>query len=329
MSTYFTDSWSTISGLASVAYGSPERFPEVANQVRRKSPASFLGNVSPSDLISEGLTVGVFTSALQSEYGKGEKFAEFVDSQGLSVSQLSKKLYAQVVKGFDENSSYESSLSDILSYTLSQTGINPQRVKDFILSSNPDIGMYSSMAVSVPTNKLDKVAPGTLFSLDDIVNLNEDQNGVKITTGYLTPLEYYNDVAYPGIESNLLESVIEGYKTYPTLDLLDNVLGQIVDPDDLASANRVSGSIAGLGTMDTIRDLTGIGTMSDADRAMYEVDLTSIVIDLNGYTIYDPLTDSNGDFINPDLIPDYNAQNSDPGSGQTFTARDRSIAFES
>jgi hypothetical protein len=333
VSTYFTDSWSTISGLASVAYGSPDRYPEVANQVRRKSPASFLENVLPSDVIKEGLSEADLATVLQAEYDKDGKFADFVDSQSLSVQELAKKFFPLIVKGFDENSSYQWSLTSVFDYVMGETGIDPQAVKNALLSLKSDLETYSSMAVNVPSNKLDKVPPGTLISLKESVSLSEDQNGINITTGYLIPSDYYNEVAYPGSQSNLLDSVIEGYKTYPTLSLLDNVftpdLNQVVNTDDLSSLNNVSRSIAGLGTLDTIKDLTGIGSMSDADRAMYEVDLTSIVIDLNGYTIYDPLTDSNGDFIDTNLIPDYNSQNSDPGSGQTYSARERSIAFES
>lgn len=340
MATYLTDSWSTVSGLAAVAYGSPDRYPEVMNQVRQGSVVSFLGPMPPSTIVGQQLTLEEFTNSLQTEYDRGENFTRYVNSQGNSLTDLSRNYYNKVISAFDEIATYESSLTDAIEYAMGDTGIDPQRVSKTLNSAIPDLNLFSQMASISPVNKLDKLPASTRIELDSNVSLERDQNGNKLTTGYLTPSDYFGEIAYPGMGSTgdnlpntLLESIRSGYKGYATLQPLDDLLrpgiADIVSADDIRDFSGVTRSIAGLGTEDTVRDLTGLGTMSDADLAMYNVDLASIVVDINGYTVYDPLKDSNGDYRDPRSLPDYNAENDDPGNGLPYSSRNRSSTFDS
>lgn len=340
MTTYLTDSWSTLSGLASVAYGSPDRYPEVSNQVKSGSVLSFLGSILPSDLILNFLREDEFILAMQLEYGEGEDFSRFVDSQGKSISDLGSEFFSRVISSFNEFSTYESSLVDAIEYALGSFGVNSQRVKDRLLSRIADLGLYSRMAMNLPTNKLDKLPSGTKINLDDRVKFDTDSDSVSLDTGYLTPLDYFSDVAYPGMGSTgdnlpgtLIKSITEGYRNYATLQPLDDVfrpgIASLISLDDIRDISRYSRSISGLGTINTVKDLSGIANLSFADQVMYEVDISDIVVNINGYTVYDPLTDSNGDFIDPSLVPDYESYNSDSSSGLTYSYRTRSSTFES
>jgi len=334
VSTYLTDSWSTISGLASVAYGSPTRYPEVANQVGRQLATRSLGNMPPSEVLSNSLSVEDFTEALVSEYGKGEEFTRYVDSGDQTVAGVSKRLYLDLLAGFDQIATYESSITDVLEYI--NAPVNVQRVKDDLIAKVPDLELFSRLSANMVYGKLDKLPAGTLIDLNDNVSLDSDSNGVAFTTGYLTPDQYYGGTAYPGVGStgnnlpgSFVTSLIEGYKGYATLQPLDDLLrpglAALVSLADINDIRGVSRAISGLGTINTAKDLSGLGVMSKADQAMYSVDLTKIVVGINGYTVYDPATDSNGDFIDTLLIPDYEGENSD--SGLPYSSRTRTSTF--
>ena len=339
MATYLTDSWSTISGLASVAYGSPDRYPEVANQVRQKSVTGFLGSTPPSDVIGNCLDKDSFTNALVTEYNKGEDFTQFMDNQGQSLSFWSDKLYSEVLQAYNEFATYESSFTDALEYVTEGLGIvlDTQRVKNDLVQSVADMELFSKLASNISYNKLDKLPAGIRINLDDSVNLDSDANGIGFTTGYLTPADYFNGVAYPGmgtdgtnLPGNIIKSLTEGYQGYATLQPLDDVLrpgfASLVSLDDISDIRGMNKSIAGLGTIGTLKDLSGLGSMSPADQAMYSVDLSEIVVGMNGYTVYDPATDSNGDFIDTALTPNYAAENTD--SGLPYSQRPRSSTFD-
>jgi hypothetical protein len=340
VATYLTDSWSTISGLAAVAYGSPYRYPEVANQVRRKSVTGFLGPTSPGDVIGNRLDRDSFLSALTAEYGRGDGFTRFVDSRGQPLSHWVDRIYTGVLQAYNEFATYESSLTDAIEYASDGLGIpiNPQRVKDDLIRSVADLELYSRMASSVPYNKLDKLPAGTRIQLDDSTGLDSDSNGIGFPTGYLTPANYFSGVAYPGmgidgtnLPDSIVRSVTEGYQGYATLQPLDDLLrpgiASLMSLADISDIKGVNRAVTGLGTIGTLKDLSGLGSMSPADQQMYSVDLTEIVVGINGYTLYDPATDSNGDFIDVALVPDYTAENAD--SGLPYSQRPRTSTFNS
>ncbi len=340
MATYLTDSWSTVSGLAAVAYGSPDRYPEVANQVRRQSVVGFLGPVPPSEVIGGHMTLNDMIAALTVEYGQGGEFTKFVDNQGESLTTLVGRIYNGVVQAYNEFSTYESSLTDALEYVA--TGLNIpldiQRLKTDLVGQVADLDFYSRLASNVPYNKLDKLPAGTRIQLDGSTSLDSDPYGVGFPTGYLTPSDYFAGVAYPGmgtdgtnLPNNIVKSVTEGYQGYATLQPLDDLLrpgiAALISLTDITDIRGVNRAVSGLGTIGTLKDLSGLGAMSPADQAMYSVDLSEIVVGINGYTVYDPATDSNGDFIDISLVPEYTTENAD--SGLPYSQRPRSATFNS
>lgn len=296
----------------------------------------FLGPTPPSDIISNVLKPEHVVSALQNEYGAGEEFSKYVDKGSKTVQDIANKLCTDIVQAYNEFGTYESSLTDALEYVSGGLGIDNQRVKDKLLSIVSDLELFSRMAANVPTNKLDKLPSSTRIDLDDSVNLDTDQNGVALTTGYLTPAQYWNEIAYPGagstadnLPNTFVTSLTEGYKGYATLQPLDDLLrpglAALVSLADINDLRNVSRSVSGLGTISTAKDLTGLARFSLADEAMYDLDLADIVVERNGYTVYDPLTDSNGDFISSANIPDYDGLNAD--SGLPYSSRTRSLTF--
>lgn len=300
----------------------------------------FLGPVPPSEVIGDRLTLAHVSAALTTEYGRGGDFTKFVDSQGQSLEDWTSRIYNGVTQAYNEFATYESSLTDALEYVAEGLGVpfDTQRVKNDLTRSIADLDLYSRLASNIPYNKLDKLPAGTRIDLDDSTRLDSDANGVGFPTGYLTPSDYFAGVAYPGmgtdgtnLPDNIVKSVTEGYQGYATLQPLDDLLrpgiATLLSLADITDIRGVNRAVAGLGTIGTLKDLSGLGAMSPADQAMYSVDLSEIVVGINGYTVYDPATDSNGDFIDVSLVPDYAAENAD--SGLPYSQRPRSSTFNS
>lgn len=300
---------------------------------------AFLSPILPSTIVEDKLSVDGLISALQAEYDAGGGFAQYIDEGGSSISAIATDLYDKVLSAYNEISSYETSLIDAVEYAAGGMGIDARRLVNTLANSTPDLELSSRMAASVPLAKLDKLPAGTRIELDDNTPLDRDERGVSVSTGYLTPDQYFSDIAYPGtgntaddLPSSIVRSVSEGYRGYATLQPLDDLLrpglATLLSLADIRDVNNVSRAVAGLGTLDTLRDLTGLGSMDPADRAMYGIDdLASLVVEMNGYTVYDPLTDSSGDYIDPALIPDYSGENADPGGGLTPSTRPRTSPF--
>jgi hypothetical protein len=334
LSTYVTDSWSSLTGLASVAYGSPLRHPEVANQVIATSPVGGMVNsMTPASLLEQHVKEGVVREVLQSVYEGGGEFARYVDKPGNSVEGVAKKLHRQLLTGFGEMSSYETSLAGVVNY-LGVPGLDGERVVREMEKKVPDLAVYSGLAASVPSRKPDKLPAGANIPLSDSISLGTDYRGVNLSTGYLTPEQHFSGVAFPGagrtaenLPDTILQSLREGYLGYATLQPLESLLrpglASLISLADVQNVKNVSRSVAGLGTIGTIRDFTGIGALSAADQAMYDVDLSSLIADINGYTTYQPEINSNGDFMTP--LP--TTPNADPGQGLPYSQRPRTTVF--
>ena len=81
---YITDSFSTLGGLASVAYGDPEYFREVQNQIYLGSPTRFLDMHRPSSILADFLgsperLTEIVMSILEQRYQNKAEFADLVD----------------------------------------------------------------------------------------------------------------------------------------------------------------------------------------------------------------------------------------------------------
>jgi hypothetical protein len=299
---------------------------------------AFLSPILPSAIVEDKLSVDGLTSALQAEYEEGGSFAQYIDSRGSSIAAIATNLYDKVLSAYNEISSYETSLIDAVEYAMGEMNIDARRLVDTLINSASDLELSSRMAASVPLAKLDKLPAGTRIELNDNTSLDLDERGVSVSTGYLTPDQYFSDIAYPGtgstaddLPSSIVKSVSEGYNGYAILQPLDDLLrpglATLLSLADIRDVNNVSRAVAGLGTLDTLRDLTGLGSMNPADRAMYGIDdLASLVVEMNGYTVYDPLK-SGGDFSDPSTRPDYNSENADPGGGLTPSTRSRTTPF--
>jgi len=307
-SVYLTDSWSSLTGLASVAYGSPDLYNEVADQIRRQSVVGFVDSTPPSEIIEQAVPAEKLLSVLQTEYAKGKDFTDYIDSGATSIESYTEGVLDGIKSAADQSSSYGTTFSSLLGIATQKSGLDVNSVIRSLESVLPDLPLYTKIATNIAPRKIDKPPSGTRIVLEEGAPMGKDYRGVDISAAYLTPSQYYNEIAYPGVSStftNLPASAVtsleQGYAGYGSLEPLSNTSSLSVSREDLADLSSVPRSIFGLGAVDTLRDLTGTGLLSQADQDMYCVDLSELILERNGYTTYDPLVNSNGDFINPVL----------------------------
>jgi hypothetical protein len=178
-----------------------------------------------------------------------------------------------------------------------------------------------------PQTKLSTPPLNSRIDLQNSLDLGSDYRGVEFTTGYITPQDYWNDVAYPGLSSGgtpvtLRDSINQGYVGYPSrtpLEALFNPVGAQSVPEDGIFIENTSPTNSSASYLNQFPDEL------QADRDVYSISLMGER--LNGYTTFDPTTMSNGDLLDQSQVPQFEEENSDPQGGLTSSARNFTTAF--
>ena len=340
---YVTDSFSTLGGLASVAYGDPEYFREVQNQIFAQSPTRFIDLQRPSDAF-EGLVgsisgfIDLVMEVLEAEYKKSEGFTDYADVYlGPDWRVKIRSLFQEKFTLFlDSVSDYELTLSGyiglvvnaiipetVLAETLTTT-ITAGLVSDSIIGK--DVAFFAKLVANNPQTKLSVPPPSTKVALNNSVDLGLDYRGVEIVSGYLSPQDYWGGIAYPGatatssIPVNFRPSISQGYFGYLSSPLLENIYNpagsiSLRDSENETYALPQFGSSV----------INAFPRELQVDQEVYAISL--IGEKLNGYTSFIPSQMSNGDLIDPALVTDFDRANSDSQGGLNPMARNFTPAF--
>jgi hypothetical protein len=341
---YITDSFSTLGGLASVAYGDPEYFREVQNQIYSSSPTRFLDMHRPSAILADFFgsserLVEAIMSGLEAKYLESSEFADYIDI-GFGADWRSIVRYgisSEFFSALDEQENYGLTMSDYLGITFSRVlpGVPDAEslsldVEGTILATagvGVDVPLMAQIVSNNPQTKLSVPPLNSRVDLNNSVDLGSDYRGVEFTTGYVTPQNYWKDVAYPGLTSAIIpttlrDSVNQGYVGYPSstpLEALFNPVGaQSIAttglPVESTSPSNSTGSY-----------LNQFPEPLQADRDVYSISLIGET--LNGYTTFDPSSMSNGDLLDQSQVPQFEDENADPLGGLTSSARNFTTAF--
>lgn len=123
------------------------------------------------------------------------------------------------------------------------------------------------------------------------------------------------------IPNNFSDIVSSGYVGYPI-----NPLENSFNPSGAQSlvGNNLNAALSGLGELaaasnSIFSSLASNPFISAEERQFYEINLISPK--LNGLTSYNPLTQSNGDLIDPRYVINYEQRNIDPALGVNYTSR--------
>ncbi len=343
---YATDVYSTVGGLAAVAYGDPDYFREVKNQIFSISPTRSIDLNLPSSvmrsLFGEGDKIrSHIESALEELVSEPSDFKDWVDvvKDGIGgeewASSLALKIEAEFLNGFDNNNEYYKSLDQYIKAAVSNLPIPTtlltelsRKIAELLRGDyqvGPDVDDMVSIINNNPFTKLDKVPPDTILPLSTSVSLDNDYKGVPFSSAYLTPGDYFSEVAYPktdgssfNLSSTLKDSAKYGYKGYSPYSL-EALFNPELAENMSSMVNNMLPSV-----MEQL-SYSSNSILSKQDRDLYNISLLSI--DLAGYTSYDPATMSNGDTLDISLLPRYDETNSDPGSGSLPLSREKTTAF--
>lgn len=338
---YVTDDFSTLGGLAAVSYGDPEYFREVQNQIYSQSPTKFLNTQRPSDIFesffgTKDYFMGVMLSALETQYLGDVNFANYIDinlGAGWKAEIIS-RLKRNFFEALDSEEKYGLSLSDYIGLAVRSSLPNLANSSATIasissaVSEEPKIGTDAQLIARVvsnnPQTKISVPPSGARIDLESSVDLGADYRGVDFSSGYITPRDYWNNIAFPGLTtssmpSDLLKSVSNGYVGY----LSSTPLEALYNP---SGAFSISGVPSESGTyVPASSILSQFPDTFQADKDVYAISLMSEKF--NGFTTFDPATMSNGDLIDTSLAPTFEVDNKDPQGGLNSAARNFTTAF--
>ena len=332
-----------------MAYGSVDSFREVQNQIINSSPTKVFDAQLPSDifqsfLISEDYFNEVVMDSLLEEYSNNEEFADYIDEE-LGVNwvtktktSLLKDLYLEINSFSGYGNGLEGYLSNSLKYLFPGYTDIQDLSREIISSimSDPalgdDIKLISSVVANNPHTKISTPPKNTTVPLLESIDLDKDFRGVSFVTGYLTPQDYFSEVAYPGFEnassipSTFKDSVLDGYVGYPSNISLETIF----NPSGAESLRDIPTAIASvLSDSDIWNAASVLGQLSDipgldkGDTDIYEISLIGPRV--NNLLTFDPATMSNGDYFDTSALP--KILNVDKEDGVPMSSRNFSNTF--
>jgi len=337
---YVTDDFSTLGGLAAVSYGDPEYFREVQNQIYSQSPTKFLNAQRPSDIFesffgTKEYFMEIVLSALEAQYSDDVDFANYIDIN--LEADWKKEIIANLQRSFfgalDSVEKYRLSLSDYIGLAarsslpnLTDYGKITEAITSRISEEpgvGPDAYLIAQIASNNPQTKISVPPSGARIDLESSVDLGADYRGVDFSSGYISPRDYWNNVAFPGLTStsvptDLLKSVSSGYVGY----LSSAPLEALYNPSGALSVSEVP---SGNGSVPSSSILNEFPDNLQADRDVYAISLMGEKF--NGFTTFDPATMSNGDLMDTSLVPAFETDNKDPQGGLNPSARNFTTTF--
>lgn len=343
---YATNIHSSLGGLASVAYGDPDYFREVKDQIHNMSPTASVDRNLPSTLISglfkEGSRLRYsLKETLDGLYSEPSDFKDWVDAYKARLGgdkwsdNLSLKLESELMGAFDNNDDYYKSLEKYVETALVNSGVPSNLVSDLTtelssglrgdIKSGSDLDEVVSIVNNNPLTKIDNVPPDTIIPLSNSVTLDKDRNGVPYEAGYLTLGDYFIGAPFPKMmgDTNVLPSSVKDSASYGYVGYSPYSLEALYNPSLSENMTDFTNSML----PNALNQIGGVSkaAMDRIDKDVYNISLISI--DLAGYTSFDPATMSNGDLLDPTKLPKFDQANLDSGNGSLYNSRKKRTAF--
>lgn len=347
---YVTDDFSTLSGLASVAYGNADLFREVQNQIISNSPTRVFDSQRPSDILQSFLPsrdyfFELVKNFLSIQYQQDDILADYLDGTfGPDwITEIPKDLSKEIFLELDSGNQYGQTIEDYTYKAFERIFIGYQNISNLTndlvssINSDPiigvDIPLVTKISANNPRNKISSPPSNTVIPLLQSIDLDKDYRGVSFATGYLSPQNYFSEIAYPGFESTssitpvtFKDSVIDGYVGYPSninLESIFNPAGAESLRDLGLKINSVLSGSDIWNASSILGDLTDIAGLAQSDRDIYEISLIGPRI--NNLLTFDPATMSNGDYFDTSNLPAI--LNSDKENGVPMSSRKFSNTF--
>ena len=338
---FVTDAFSTLGGLAAVAYGDVDQFREVQNQIVQNSVTRAFDLQRPSEVFlssfpSEGIFIEEVLAAVLAEYDLSDSLETYIDSTwGPRWEEKFKSEFLTAFKyQLDSTTSYGVSLQEYIFKALEAVFngfLGNESLSRSVLQklssdqvTGPDVELFGRVSSNNPLNKISTPPPNSIIKLENTTGLSSDYRGVSFSSGYLPPPDYYSEVAYPSLVDRVggpsfKEAVLDGYVGYPQLPAL---FESYFNPAGAQSLQNVDISYSGdtpwSASSSILGELMNAPGLSRADQQIYDVSIMGAK--LNGFTSFDPKTMSNGDYFNGSLLPKDENNNNSIFSTQPFSS---------
>ena len=285
---FLTDKFTTLGGLAAVAYGSSLSFGTVADQIKRRSITKSLDSQLPSNVLldflgTETVVIDVFKSVFQSEYDKSESFTDFIDIYS-SIDHFSYLCAGEFLKNLNKESTYNTTLTQIIEESIRKSLRLEKKSEDLEIdikeltnltllemekldSIGQDVEKVVALTSNNPVTKITSAVPDTTVSLSASSEIEKDYRGVNRSYGTVPPREYFSGAGYKLDGNSIRKSVTQGYVGYPLVSLLGESL---LNPDSYDNLTDRDTNISILSELDT-----NSGIPADR-RGIYNLNLARI-----------------------------------------------------
>lgn len=219
---FATDAFTSLSGLSAVAYGNPDFFREIQNQIFSQSATWAFDFHRPSSVflsfVNKARILRVFTEALEEQYQTDEAFKAYIDVLETSAGDFADKTLFFLEKLLDYISSYDVPYVEYISEAVSNATkffsrnralyayIEQSTIVESLVNGlkadkvlGPDAELVFNIVANNPQTKISAVKPNTVIPIDQSVELGLDYRGVEIELGYLSISDYYSGLAYRGV----------------------------------------------------------------------------------------------------------------------------------
>ena len=281
---YLTDKFTSLGGLASVAYGSSTFFNTVADQIKRNSRTTSLDHQLPSNALldyvgSKQVLINMFKFALEEEYDSLSEFTDFIDIHTTSLSFFSEKLVGFFLEVINEKSTYSETTSSLMESSINRSlnffkkaeglEINLAELSSKIISKfqqfeylGKDLEKVISLVVNNPKTKVSAVVPDTIVPLKETSLQNKDERGVERNCGTISPQKYYQNIGFNIENQSIVKSAKQGYVGYPLVSLLGESL---LNPDSYENLD-----------LSKIDNNSILNEATDSNQAIYNISLSRI-----------------------------------------------------
>lgn len=290
---FLTDKFTTLGGLAAVAYGSSLSFGTVGDQMKRGSITRSLDSQLPSNVLldffgTETVLLDVFKSVFQTEYDKLGSFTDFIDIHS-SIDHFSYLCTKEFFKDLNRDSTYNTTASQIVERSIQDSlrrekkreglEIDIGNLVDLVLlkiteldSIGQDVDKVIALASNNPITKITSVIPDTTVSLSIFSETEKDYRGTERNYGSISPVDYFNGIGYAKEGDSIKKSVVQGYVGYPLVSLLGESL---LNPAGYSNLNLSDTNVS------LLSELNNNSGIPVGEQGIYNLNLARI--DLGNY----------------------------------------------
>jgi hypothetical protein len=293
--------------------------------------ADFFGSLEK--LISE------IVSGLEDKYKDDPEFNNYIDvNVGPNwKNTVTERINVELPFAIDSVEDYGATISDYLNITFSRVlpdvpslqtlSADISKVLENVKGVGVDIPLMTRVISNNPQSKLSIPPIDSRINLENSASIGSDFRGVEFTKGYITPQDYWKDIAYPGLTSSSIpigfrDTINQGYVNYPSITPLENLFNPI-GAQSISDLDIESESSSPMGSSASY--LNQFPESAKADSEIYSISL--IGESINGFTTFDPSIMSNGDLLDQSQVPQFDNENSDPQGGLMASARNFEPAF--